>query len=279
MEIFKTIFPNGMIYVGQSTKNNPNYFGSGVIVTNYIKKYGKKELKKEILYICEDQIQLDYYEEMFIERLDSTNKLIGYNILKGSSNKFGEGSPMLIKEVRDKVSKTKKDNYKLFGSKLKGVPKSEEAKANMSKAGKGRISPRKGVKVKQSSIDKRKATIEANGGYYHPTPETISKMLATKEKNGGYSHSEASKKKISQSNKGRIISETSRKSSSEKLKGHSNTPTKAVIQYDIKNNFIAEYYSVTEAAKIIGIPQCYISTVCTGRQKTTKGFIFKFKNK
>ena len=100
MIIYKTTFPNGKIYIGQSTYNDEQYFGSGVICSRALKKFGKENCKKEILRECETQKQLDFFEAYYIKKFNSTNKEIGYNILPGTANKFGSGSPMLINEVR-----------------------------------------------------------------------------------------------------------------------------------------------------------------------------------
>ena len=40
---------NGKIYVGQSTKSDPTYFGSGVSINRAIAKYGKENFKKEVI--------------------------------------------------------------------------------------------------------------------------------------------------------------------------------------------------------------------------------------
>ena len=47
--VFKTTFPNNMIYVAQTNYDNKNYFGSGVNVKVAIKQFGKEKLKKENL--------------------------------------------------------------------------------------------------------------------------------------------------------------------------------------------------------------------------------------
>lgn len=47
--IYKTIFPNGKIYIGQSTRNiNLSYFGSGIKVHSFLKTNSNDELKREI---------------------------------------------------------------------------------------------------------------------------------------------------------------------------------------------------------------------------------------
>ena len=47
MIIYKTTnLVNKKIYIGQDSKNNPEYLGSGAIVKKAIKKYGKENFKK-----------------------------------------------------------------------------------------------------------------------------------------------------------------------------------------------------------------------------------------
>ena len=112
MVIYKTTFPNGKIYIGQQRVEDRNYFGSGVECTRAIKKYGKENLTKEILRTgIDNQETLDIWEKVFILKFKSYDKNIGYNIIIGTSNKFGAGSPMLIKEVRDKCSASNKRRH------------------------------------------------------------------------------------------------------------------------------------------------------------------------
>lgn len=84
MQIYKIInLINNKIYIGQDSKNNPNYYGSGININRSILKYGKENFKKEIIEDCiENQEELDFLEEFWIEFFNSTNKLIGYNISK-----------------------------------------------------------------------------------------------------------------------------------------------------------------------------------------------------
>lgn len=112
MIIYKTTFPNGKIYIGQSTYNDPNYLGSGVICTNAFKKFGRENCKKEILRVCKTQKELDFFEKYYIKKFNSTDLSIGYNILPGTSNEFGQGSPMKIERVRLKAQKKIQKFYK-----------------------------------------------------------------------------------------------------------------------------------------------------------------------
>lgn len=53
---------------------------------------------------------------------------------------------------------------------------------------------------------------------------------------------------------------------------------KTVIQYDKEFNFIKEWSSGLQASKDLNIPCGAIFNCCVGRNKTYKGFIFKYKD-
>lgn len=54
---------------------------------------------------------------------------------------------------------------------------------------------------------------------------------------------------------------------------------KPVIQFDLNENYIAEYSSIAEAAKAVGVLARTLSGALNGKKKTVKGYIWKFKNK
>jgi len=43
---------NGKIYIGQDSKNNPDYLGSGKLIQRALNRYGRENFKKEILCYC-----------------------------------------------------------------------------------------------------------------------------------------------------------------------------------------------------------------------------------
>jgi hypothetical protein len=51
---------------------------------------------------------------------------------------------------------------------------------------------------------------------------------------------------------------------------------KKVFQYDLNNNFIKEYNSISEASKILNISRSSIQRCCDGKYKTTKEYIWKY---
>ena len=55
-----------------------------------------------------------------------------------------------------------------------------------------------------------------------------------------------------------------------------NSSAKKVAQYDLNNNFIAEFPSAKEAARVLNLDSSTISKVCRGKNKTHGGFIFKY---
>lgn len=89
---------NNKIYIGQSKFLDNNYFGSGVFIKKAIKKYGKKNFKKEIIEFCKEE-ELDEKERFYIKNLNSVNE--GYNFLYGGT---GDAS----------VSGSKSPNSKVF---------------------------------------------------------------------------------------------------------------------------------------------------------------------
>ncbi len=86
MIIYKTTNKiNRKIYIGQDSKNNPNYLGSGLLLKKAIKKYGKDNFKKELL-----QENIKTKEELDLAEVyhQNTNLIcfapIGYNISHGA---------------------------------------------------------------------------------------------------------------------------------------------------------------------------------------------------
>jgi len=84
MIIYKTINTvNNKFYVGQDSKNNPNYYGSGLLLNKAIKKYGLENFKKEILEYCYSKEELNHKEKFWISELSATT--LGYNISIGGT--------------------------------------------------------------------------------------------------------------------------------------------------------------------------------------------------
>jgi len=59
--------------------------------------------------------------------------------------------------------------------------------------------------------------------------------------------------------------------------GETTRRCKSVLQYDLDNNFIKEYYSLKTAEIATGVRNGNISHCCKGNYKSSGGFIWKFK--
>jgi hypothetical protein len=59
---------------------------------------------------------------------------------------------------------------------------------------------------------------------------------------------------------------------------NSNPHKKSIIQYDLDNNFIKEWNSINEARDFLGYKsEMGIISTCKGRQKSSGGYIWKYK--
>lgn len=109
MVIYKTTnLVNGKIYIGQDSKNNPEYLGSGTLVRLAIKKYGKENFEKEILEECDNLEILNEREIFWIKELNSIDKIIGYNIHEGGSGGDNFKNNPNLEVIRKKMSLGKK---------------------------------------------------------------------------------------------------------------------------------------------------------------------------
>lgn len=108
------------------------------------------------------------------------------------------------------------------------------------------------------------------------------------EGTNGMKHSKAAKEKMSHNRSGTKNAFYGRKHTNETkiliskhhadVKGGNNPNHKKVYQFDLKGNFIAEYSSLSEASRIVGVTESGISAVALNRQKTHGGYIWKYDN-
>ena len=142
MIIYKTTnLTTGKIYVGQDSKNNPNYFGSGKYIYLAIKKHGKQNFIKEILCECSCKTELDEKEKYWIKTLNSKYPN-GYNLTVGGAGSLGKPNGPRSEETKLKMRKPKsekaKNNMRIAQNKpevkeKKRVPRSEESKLKIRK--------------------------------------------------------------------------------------------------------------------------------------------------
>lgn len=230
---------NGKIYVGQhkSKKFDTGYYGSGKRFVNALNKYGKENFSVDVLEWCDTSEDLDKQEMYWIDKLNSTNRDIGYNITKGgegwkggkhtqetkakiSKSKTGK-SPNRIystpsEEVRQKISAGLKEYYKTHDGTRKNVSPSAETRQKLREAnlGKkypeevrakhcGRVAPNKGTHLTE---EQREHLRKINTGkkYSEATKEKHRQHWLGKNNPNYGGLSESAKKKLSEAFKGRI---------------------------------------------------------------------------
>lgn len=100
----------------------------------------------------------------------------------------------------------------------------------------------------------------------------------------GMKHSEESKRKISEGLKGHISPNKGKKQSKEtcdkKSKSMMGVMNKSILQYDLQDNFIKEWSSISEAYLSLNkkITNGCINLACKGKIKTAFGYKWKYKN-
>lgn len=146
MIIYKTInLINNKIYIGKDKNNNPNYFGSGILLKYAIKKYGKKNFKKVILQKCSNIKELNESEINWIKKLNCLYPN-GYNIAKGGEG----GDTFSLNPNREKMIKNL--SIKRTGNKnpFYGKHHDEKLKNSWSKLRKGRpANPQSLIQLKE----------------------------------------------------------------------------------------------------------------------------------
>jgi group I intron endonuclease len=137
---------NGKKYIGKDSNNNPKYLGSGVLLLEDIKKYGKENFQKETLEYCSSDEELTLKETHWIHKFNALNSDEFYNLVDYSA---GWNLEKLGKEkynyIINKISTSKK-----------GIPNpilknNQTRKEKLSKANKGNLKP-EGFREKISQI-------------------------------------------------------------------------------------------------------------------------------
>lgn len=183
---------NGKQYVGdRSCDKNPfedSYIGSGKLILEAKKKYGKQNFSKHILEFFNTKKEAFDAQEKYIIKYKTLTTYGGYNI----NEKGGAGVPgsYLSEETRQKISKSKI-----------GIKFSQEHKQKLSNSRKGKTYIGAGMKKggKLSEISKNKISIASkNRIWSDDSRKKISDSLT------GHIVSKETKEKISISNKGKL---------------------------------------------------------------------------
>jgi len=155
--IYKTTnLINQRSYVGQKKSANfcPTYYGSGVILNDAIKKYGKENFKIEILCWAESKKELDMLEIEYIKKSKLVENL--YNITDGGTG----GDTTSNHPNKELITKKRSAGIKQWHSSLTTEQKTlRNQKIQNSK--KGKSNGHEGLTQTAETIEKiRKSNIE-----------------------------------------------------------------------------------------------------------------------
>jgi group I intron endonuclease len=243
---------NGKIYIGKSVnlrerlvKHKQNREIQNNPITNSIRKYGWDSFSVTILDVFDyiDNNELLLLESKYIEEYNSTDKAIGYNICKYSTDRTG------IPHTNETKEKLRRANL--------GKIHSDETKQRLSDMFSGENHPMYGKHYDKSIIENRsgeKSYWFGKTGKLHPSY--------------GKSHTEESKTLIKDKRQFQDMSH----------KRKSVVQIDLITEEDIKT-----WNSATEASKELGISQSGITEVCRKRIrngwecKSSGGFGWRYK--
>lgn len=269
--IYKITAPNGAVYIGQTInvrKRKSDYncgsFKKQKQLWNNCQKYNWNPSDTfEVIDEClcgEDKVFLNEREIYWISFYDSCKN--GLNCTEGGKGQVGRIWTEEQRERQREITKSNGSGFKRGNKITLGRKLSEEHKAKISESNKGHEAWNKGKETPQEV--KEKIIISTSG-----------------EKNHFYgkSHSEDSREKIRNSKIGTKHSEETKlkMSKSSKRMYYPHFWGKAVLQYDMNNNFIKKYDSIKSASLETGCSKARIVDVCRGRRKHTKSFIFRYE--
>lgn len=279
---------NGKRYIGQhkTSREKDSYLGSGKILKEAIKTYGRKNFERYTLYRAETEEELDQKEIEFISAFNATHNPKYYNINEGGNvNRMcGENNPMygkrgslapwygrrhtdeekelmrehmtgennpnygktLSQEQREKISKSTKGKKHWHY----GQHWSDEVKEKISKAHIGKPGWAKDkIRTPEHCLHISESKKGKKPNFSEETWKKISKV--TTERN----HTEKFKQQVSDANR-RFHEEGGRRGASPVV----------CIETEIV------YASIFDAARAINKHGSTISSVLHGRQKTAGGY-------
>lgn len=289
--VYEHISPSGKVYIGITSNIKNRWANKGyyyqlkdTIFARAIRKYGWDNFTHNILYTG---LTLKEAAAKEIELIAIQKKLNNsYNIAEGGQGYKGKHSKEHIKNIissRISNNKTKILVIDKAFDYLEFNSKSEvDRYLNVSRGVTGHVLRQpigytcKGHYLielpKENIVDINaiKESIYQELKNRHHIP--IVKQVRTVP----YRHSEETKAKMSKAAKGRDMSKVIL--ARIKKANYANIHRKQVVQYDLNNNIINEFPSITEATKFLNKTSRAIQNCLAGRAKTAFGYIWKYKD-
>jgi group I intron endonuclease len=186
---------NGKKYIGSSRKSqiDENYYGSGKVIKNALKKYGKNNFTRDILWQGEGDAR--DIEHQWLEYFHASTNPSFYNLTNDAkgNNLHKEETKKTISEKLTGVAKHSFEQKHKWSQERKGIPNPKGGgkgilRPQTSQKHKGRISPNKG-KGKQINLYKITGEYIKTYSSYHDlaidiqiNPETVRCQLIGKAK-------------------------------------------------------------------------------------------------
>lgn len=175
---------NGKKYLGKHNGKNTRYLGSGKLLTDAIKKYGKENFKLEVVKECDSEHEAYLLEKELSILWDVVNNENWYNLKVG-----GEGFSSGELHPQFNLPKTEKHRKKLSESNL-GKRRTEQQKKNQSCKMIGENNPCFGL------------TGENHPAYGHKKTSEVKSKISEAQKGRIRTVTEIEKFKISRKGKG-----------------------------------------------------------------------------
>jgi len=245
------VFDYEPFYIGKGCENrikNSLYDRESSFKVNKIKSMRNRcvEIISRFVYENLENLEALEYEKILIKKIGRRDMKEG-PLVNQTAGGDGRLESRHSEETKRKISETKK---------MQGisVPCTDEMRKYLSEINSGEKNPFYG---KTHTEEVRRLQSERFIGSSHP-------MF-------GMTHSEDAKRIISERRKAGLDQEKHARLSSERN-------SKAVVQYTLGGEFVAEYESVKVASKVTGLSESLIGKTCRGVVKSPRKFVFRFKD-
>ena len=275
--VYKFTSPSNKVYIGITNDIRRRYaehkrLSEQIINRKFyiaLRKYGFENFSFEVLERYDVKTKEELYDVLneremyYIEKYDSFNN--GYNLTKGGDGTRGlegELNPFYHKhhteESKSKISKSHKGKVLSEDHKRKIAKSTKIALNNLSKEKKARMSHKE-------DRERKKVICLETQIIYNSLTECSDKLNISR----------SDIRNVCQGKRITAKGLTFRYIENDKIV-EVNPTDKSKRKIICINNGI-EYESISEAARQLGVRHQHISAILNGRQKTTKGYTFKYK--